>query len=246
MKLDIPTLKAAIAKKNYKWFEDQPNLIAIRTNLQVPDVFNDFLCVVWKQRPMPTGLNDTQKQEWLKANLFYGKDGKPLTVDGDFGAQSQHALAQYESLVGKERIHISTITTEPGVAYQKKLLNPKGCWVMMPAQMINAYKSGYHQSKKDHRCLQSLGKIYGLRDADLDGIAGNSGTPQWVEGSTVGANIHGSNKAGITPKIGPWSAGCQVHNDWKKKEEMMDIVDTYKDVNNGWVTYTLLEEKDLA
>lgn len=247
MKIDIQTLKNAIAKKGYKWFDDQPNIIAIRTALQVPDIFNDFLCIIWKQRALPPNLNDTQKQQWLKNNLFLGANGKPLIADGDFGANSKYALDQYNLLVGKERMTIGTITTEPGVAYQKKLLNSNGCWVMMPAQMINAYKLGLHQNKLDHRCLKSVGKIYGMRDDDLDGIAGNDKDTkiQWVDGTTVGANIHGASKAGITNKIGPWSAGCQVYNDWAKKEEMISIVDSYKDINNGLLTYTLLEEKDI-
>lgn len=192
MQVTIESLKAAIARKNYKWFEDAPNLIGIRTALQAPDIFNDILAMVYK--------------------------------------------------VGTaEKLYTATFTSEPGVTYQKKLLNPKGCWVMMPAQMIDAYTSGYHQGKPEHPALRSTGKIFGLRDADLDGIAGNSGTPVWVDGTTVGANIHGANKAGITSKIGPWSAGCQVINDWKKKEELMNIIKTYYPGKK--ITYTLLEEK---
>jgi hypothetical protein len=110
--------------------------------------------------------------------------------------------------------------------------------------MIDAYSPGLHQGKADHRCLRSTGMIFGLRDGDLDGKAGNSGTPTWVDGKTVGANVHGANKAGITKQIGPWSAGCQVHNDWKKKEEMMDICEKiYPKVKK--FTYTLLLEADL-
>lgn len=197
--ITIEKLKEVIAKKKYKWFEDQVNIIAIRTSLQVPDVFNDILCLVYK------------------------KDGKEI-------------------------LFTATITTEPGTTYQKKLLNANGCWVMMPAQMIDAYKSGFHQGKPDHRCLKSVGKIFGHREDDKDGIVldDKDSINHWEEGSLVGANIHGANKAGITKTVGPWSAGCQVHNDWKKKEEMMDIVDSYKNVNNGLVTYTLLEEKDLS
>lgn len=197
MNIDINTLKTVIAKKKYKWFEDQPNIIAIRSNLNVPDIFNDILCIVYKKN-------------------------------------------------GVETLYTATITTEPGVAYQKKLLNKAGCWVMMPAQMIDAYTIGLHQGKADHRCLRSTGKIFGLRDGDLNGTAGDSGVASWQEGTGIGANIHGSNKAGITSKIGPWSAGCQVHNDWKKKEEMMAIVDLYKSVNGGKFTYTLIKEGDLA
>lgn len=195
MNLDIATLRRTIAKKGYIWYEDKPNIIGIRSTLNVPDVFNDPLCIVYKEN-------------------------------------------------GIEKLYTAIITTEPGIAYQKKLLNPKGCWVMMPAQMVDAYAPGLHQGKADHRCLRSVGKIFGLRDANLDGIAGNSGTPTWVDGTTVGANIHGANKAGITAKVGPWSAGCQVHNDWKKKEQMMDICEKlYPKVKK--FTYTLVTEKDL-
>jgi len=194
----IEVLKKTIAALGYKWFEDQPNIIGVRTKLQVPDVFNDILLIVYK------------------------KDGA-------------------------EQLYSATITTEPGVFYQKKLLNSKGCWVMMPAQMINGYKSGFHQGKKDHRALQSLGKIFGLREDDKDGILfdDKDAVAAWAEGSGVGANIHGARKLGDTTVVGPWSAGCQVHSNWTKKEEMMDIVDSYKKLNNGWVTYTLINEADL-
>lgn len=195
MQVDINLLQAVIARKKYQWFNDKPNIIAVRTTLQVPDVFNDPIFIAYKKN-------------------------------------------------GVDTLFTATITTEPGITYQKKLLNPKGCWVMMPNQMIDAYSPGFHQGKPDHRCLRSTGKIFCLRDADLDGIAGNSGTPVWVDGTTVGANIHGANKAGITAKVGPWSAGCQVYNDWKKKEEMMDIVQKLYP-RLAKVTYTLLTEKDL-
>lgn len=197
MKVDINLLQAVIAKKKYQWFNDKPNIIAVRTNLQIPDVFNDPIFIAYKNKGVDT--------------LFTGM-----------------------------------ITTEPGITYQKKLLNPKGCWVMMPAQMIDAYSPGFHQGKPDHRCLRSTGKIFGLREDDQDSIILNDkdAVAQWVDGTTVGANIHGANKAGITAKVGPWSAGCQVYNDWKKKEEMMDIVQKlYPRLTK--VTYTLLTEKDL-
>jgi hypothetical protein len=197
MTLDIATLRRTLAKKGYTWYEDKPNLIGIRSSLNVPDIFNDILAIVYKDK-------------------------------------------------GVEKLYTATITTEPGVAYQKKLLNPKGCWVMMPAQMVDAYAVGLHQNKPDHKCLRSVGKIFGLRDNDLNGIAGDDkdAKAEWVEGTSVGANIHGANKAAITKQVGPWSAGCQVHNDWKKKEEMIKICETlYPTVKK--FTYTLLLEEDL-
>jgi len=192
MQITIDTLKKAIAKKGYKWFDNKPHVIGIRTNLQVPDAFNDVLCVVYK-----------------------------------------------------DKLITAICTTEPGTTYQKKLLNPKGCWVMMPAQMEDAYAIGLHQGKADHVCLKSVGKIYGLREDDKDGIPLNDkdAVASWQEGSGIGANIHGANKAGITKYVGPWSAGCQVINDWKKKEEIMDFLKTFGPVR---FTYTLITESDLA
>jgi len=49
MNITIQKLKEVILKKNYKWFENQINLIGIRTKLQVPDVFNDLLFLVYYQ-----------------------------------------------------------------------------------------------------------------------------------------------------------------------------------------------------
>lgn len=248
--ITIQSLKNTISLLGYKWFEDQLNVIAIRTKLQVPDVFNDILCVVYKQLAMPNNLSDLEKQKWLNLNCFKDSTGNILKEDGDFGQKSQSALLSYNSIVGKERLFTATITTEPGTTYQKKLLNTKGCWVMMPAQMIDAYKAGFHQGKADHRCLKSVGKIFGLREDDKDGILfdDKDAIPHWEEGTTVGANIHGANhKEGIdeTKTVGPWSAGCQVHARWSKKEEMMNIVDSYKNVNNGFVTFTLIKEENL-
>ena len=199
MTVTIGSLKETMAKMGYIWFEDKPNIIAVRTALQVPDVFNDLFFIAYKEK-------------------------------------------------GVEKLYSTTITTEPGVYYQKNLLNPKGCFIMMPNQMIDAYAPGFHQNKPDHRCLRSVGKIYGLREDDKDGIALNDkdAVAQWYEGSEVGANIHGAKKTvDLTEIVGMNSAGCQVHSRWSKKEEMMDIVEKiYPHLKR--VTYTLLLEKDLC
>jgi len=126
MNLTLETLKAAILKLNYKWFTDRPNLIGIRTTLNVPDVFNDILCLVYPEN-------------------------------------------------GKEVLKIYPITTDPGVYYQKNLLNTKGCAVMEPGQYEKAYAIGFHQNKTDHRALIQVGPINVARDNDKDGIAETEG-----------------------------------------------------------------------
>lgn len=143
---------------------------------------------------------------------------------------------------GKEVMKTYTITTEPGVFYQKKLLNPKGCAIIKAGQYENAYSCGFHQNKTDHRALIQVGKITVLRDKDLDGIAGNSGTE---DTGYFGCNIHGANKLTKTEKIANWSAGCQVHSIWSNKEEMVSICEKFKEITGNKFTYTLIKETDL-
>ncbi len=193
MNITISTLKAVIHKLNYKWFEDRPNIIGIRTTLNVPDIFNDFLVLVYKNN-----LNEVLK--------------------------------------------IYPFTTDPGVAYQKKLLNSKGCAVIKPGQYENCYSLGLHQNKTDHRALIQTGPITALRDKDLDGIAGNSGIE---DTGYFGCNIHGAQKAGITKNIGPWSGGGSVFPVWKDKEETMDICSKFKEHSNNKFTYTVIKELNL-
>lgn len=244
--ITIEGLKKTIKDKNYKWFDDQLNLIAIRTNEQIPDVFNDWLCLVWKQPILEDTLTPIEAQQFLNKYLFTDDSGNKLKEDGDLGKKSREAYAAYDKFAGKERMFITPITTEPGVVYQKKLLNKDGCWVMMPAQMLNAFKAGFHQSKTDHRALRSVGRIFGLREDDLSGkvLDDKDAKAFWTDGHLIGANIHGALKKLITKLIGPWSAGCQVIPNWEDKEIVMDIADIFKDVNNGLITYTLLTEND--
>ncbi len=241
MKIEIQTLKAAITKKGYKWYEDL-NLIGIRTTLQVPDAFNDLMCVVWKQQPMPAGLIPADQQAWLNKNLFVGKNGLPLTLDGDLGANSQYALEQYRLTVGKERIKTYTITTDPGTYWLEHPMNTLGTAVLKPGQWENCWAIGYHQKKQDHQALVQVGKISVYRDGDKDVIAESSPT---VDNGLFGINIHGSNKLGTTMKIGKWSAGCQVFQEWSKKEEFLNVCKMFKTARGNKFTYTLLEENNL-
>lgn len=193
MNLSIDTLKTAISKKGYKWFNDRPNIIGIRSTLNVPDVFNDILCLVY--------------------------------IDG-----------------GVEKISYFPITTEPGVYYQKKLLNAKGCAVLKAGQYIDCYSIGFHQNKPDHTALVQVGKVTVYRDGDLDGLAEEQGEEQT---GLFGINIHGAIKGTKTEKIGQWSAGCQVLPIWKDKEFLIDVCNKFWTITGNRFTYTLLKESDL-
>lgn len=243
MRLNLEVLKSIIATKQYKWFSDRPNIIGIRTTLQVPDVFNDFLCLSFKQPEMPANYSTLNKQKWLNKWGFKGKDGKSLAEDGKAGTNTNFALAEYNNTVGNERLKIYVITTDPGLYYQNvKFLNPKGCAVIKPGQYVNCYQLGKH-IRADHKALvQTGGKITVYRDNDRDGIAENLGVE---ETGFFGCNIHGAKKFTKTDKIGAYSAGCQVFEDWNHKEEFIGICEQFKNATGNRFTYTLVDEKDL-
>jgi hypothetical protein len=243
MNITIDTLKAAMAKLGYKWFTDRPNLIGIRTTLQIPDVFNDLFCLVWVQGAMPTGLTDIQKQDWLNKNNFIGKNGVPLTVDGNFGDNSKFALDQYTQSVGKERLKFWTITTDPGSFWLLHPENPLGTAVLKPGQYVDCWSIGFHKNKPDHPALVQVGKITVYRDVDCDNIAEEKGKE---DTGLFGVNIHRSNATGKTMVIYNWSAGCQVFQVKTDHDQLMSVCNMYKDKVGNKFTYTLLREKELS
>lgn len=207
MNVNIQLLKDTIAFLNYKWFEDRPNIIGIRTKLLVPDTFNDLMAIIYKEDNI-------------------------------------------------EKFKTYSVTTEPGIFYQKTLLNSEGCAIIEPGQWVDAYSIGFHkgydgtrinpkteQPYPAHRALVLTGHIMIKRDKDRDGIPGNSGTV--MSGDGTGCDIHGAMRSSVTKTIGPWSAGCQVFGTWKDKEDFVDICEKYKTYTNNKFTYTLIKEEQL-
>ncbi len=242
MNITIDILKRTVSKLGYKWYTDRPNLIGIRTTLQVPDVFNDLFCLVWTQDAMPTGLSPLQQQQWLNKNLFTGQNGLPLKEDGDLGANSQFALTQYTNEVGKERLKIWTITCDPGAYWLNNPLSTLGTAVLKPGQWVDCWALGNHQGKTDHPALVQVGRITVYRDNDKDSLAEESKE----ESGLFGINIHRSNANGKTMAIGKWSAGCQVFQVKSDHDQLLSILNQYKTKIGNKFTYTLLKESQLS
>lgn len=47
--LTIEVLKNTFKKFGYTWYSDRPNIIGIRTTLDVPEAFNDIMCIVYPE-----------------------------------------------------------------------------------------------------------------------------------------------------------------------------------------------------
>jgi hypothetical protein len=238
MKIEIQNLKDTLSKKGYKW-NPNLNIIGIRTTLQVPDL----ICVVWKQKEMPANLVPADVQMWLNKNLYVGANGKALSLDGNIGPNTEFALKNYRDTVGKERIRTYTITTDPGTYWLLHPLNSRGAAVLKPGQWENCWAMGFHKNKHDHSALVQVANVSVYRDGDKDVVAEKTNV---IQTGLFGINIHGANKAGVTPRIGQWSAGCQVFQEWAKKEEFLSICKMFKDERKNRYTYTLVEEVDLV
>jgi hypothetical protein len=244
MTLNIETLKKTLAKLGYKWFNDRPNLIGIRSSLDVPDSFNDFFCVVYSLPLMPKNLLLKDQQIFLNKLGFKGTTGQPLKEDGIAGANTTFALTNYNNQVGKEIIKIYPITTDPGVYWLNNPSTKLGTAILKPNQWVDCWEVGFHQSKTDHRALVQRANVTVYRDSNKDN--NYQLDEKKTETGLFGINIHGSGKTAPSKQIGKWSAGCQVFPNWSNKEEVIDICELFRTKPNTRFTYTLINEKDLV
>ena len=247
MNITLELLKKTLSTKSYKWFKDRPNLIGIRTTLDVPDAFNDVFCLVYSTPKMPAGLSLKEQQTWLNKWGFRNPNGTRLSEDGKSGKNTSYALEQYNSTTGKEILRAFPNTTNPGVYWLKHPENKLGTAILKPGQWVNCWAAGFHQMKKykkTHRALVQIGNITVYRDHHLDDHYHLSDSSTQT-GNNFGINIHGSGKIAPSKQIGKWSAGCQVFSNWDHKELVMDVCDNFTKLTGNKFTYTLIDEKDL-
>lgn len=95
MRITRELVKQAMIKKGYKWFTDQPNLIGIRSKIDVPNVFNDFFCLItesemnvwtittdpgtyWLENPLnKLGSAVLKPNQWINCYSLGNHQGKP-------------------------------------------------------------------------------------------------------------------------------------------------------------------------
>ncbi|MBA3984987.1 MAG: hypothetical protein H0X63_00020 [Flavobacteriales bacterium] len=242
MKITIDTLKKSMLNLGHKWFTDRPNIIGIRATMDIPDVFNDIFCFVWVQSKMPINLTTKQKQEWLNDNHYIGKNGLPLKPDGLLGGNTDYALSEYNNTVGKERLITNIITTDPGVFWLNNPINKLGTAVLKPGQYIDCWSIGLHQRKTDHPAFVQVDRVTVFRDNDGNSNSTTIGMKE--DNGLFGINIHRGNVNGKTPKIGRWSAGCQVFQTKTDLDFILHLCEPYKRIRNRF-TYTLIAESNL-
>lgn len=131
-------------------------------------------------------------------------------------------------------------TTLPGKYYMiYKLLNVKGCAILKEQQIINGYKIGYHKDTYPALVQAKPFKIF--RDGNQDEVFDYD----LEDFGYFGINIHRAGKDDTTPKVGSYSAGCQV---FKKNSDFLAFMNICEKAARNFgnrFTYTLINEQDL-
>lgn len=133
-----------------------------------------------------------------------------------------------------------SITTYPGKTYLvQRLLNPKGCAILVPGQYRNIYGIRLHRGEYRALC-QTYGPVKVFRDKNKDYVF-DKNTATIMEGD-FGINIHNSRDGMRTTRVGSHSAGCQVFADDKDFGNFMQLMEFSENNFGNKFTYTLIDE----
>lgn len=97
-------------------------------------------------------------------------------------------------------------TTEPGLPFLRKVINPKGCAILVPGQHRNIFILGLHRNKY-LAFVQRGGKVTVARDNNKDDVLDYNGEH---DTGYFGINLHKAGKWAKLLMVGKSSAGCQV------------------------------------
>jgi hypothetical protein len=142
----------------------------------------------------------------------------------------------------KMQIEIFNAATEPGFKYMKTPLNAKGAAILVPGQYINVYKKGPH-GKSRYTALRQSKSVKVYRDNDKD-VIHDLKAP--IDEGIFYINLHRAEKYNVRTYIGPYSAGCQVIQDYADFKKFMSIIDLSEEQGNKSFTYTLFTKDEFT
>lgn len=221
----------------FNWKLEDFNLIGIRSNLQVPDTFNDLIGCMFKVPELPN-ISILELQKYL--NIFQ-LNNIQIKEDGINGKETSNAISLYQSKIGTYHLLLFNGTTIPGIYWLKNYESKLGTAVLEgDKQFKYIWKIGYHKQKENHEAFVQISKCEVLRDFNHNDIAGDTNRK---ETGIFGINMHRANINGKSIKIGQWSAGCQVFDEKRNLDKVIKIAKFY--YKNGPFNYTLINEKTI-
>lgn len=148
-----------------------------------------------------------------------------------------------------ERIAVLDATTDPGLAHMTdpifKAAIKDGTAILVEGQYRRAYTLGHHgRGSYRHRALQQTGRVNIYRDDDVDNELDMD--PMKQSSGWFGINIHAASLWTDVPRIGRYSAGCQVVQKKEQFDRLIRLCEMQGIYGMGLVfTYTLLKEEQL-
>lgn len=147
----------------------------------------------------------------------------------------------YKDLLHNQVIHLFPITTKPGKLYLSNPINKAGTAILAPGQYRKLWKLGKH---KGHDALVQVNPCTVIRDNNRDVTRDFDAAKR--ETGLFGINLHSVDPLEYQTVISNWSAGCQVMPIKYDKDYLIDLVRMQlKVLKSPYVSYTLIEEKDL-
>ena len=152
----------------------------------------------------------------------------------------------YEDDLCQKKVDLYPGTTDPGIHWLRNPLNKNGTIIMLEGQYRGCYKIGIHGRTGNfpYEALEQCGAMAYVRDNNKDNVLDID--PSKKITGIFKTNLHRCSKWKIVRYIGLYSAGCQVIQDPKHFDALMDTAK--RQVSLGWgdkYSYTLFNINDL-
>lgn len=126
------------------------------------------------------------------------------------------------------------VTTDPGKYWLLRKGNRLGTAILAEGQYRGAYEIRKHKGKYDALCQKKPVTVW--RDDNRDGLM-NFNKKQT---GLFGINIHGAKFGSQTDRVGAWSAGCTVFQNWQDFDLFMTICKNARQEWGNSFTYTII------
>ena len=149
----------------------------------------------------------------------------------------------WQRLSGTWDMELFTGTTKPSDVLLINPVNPDGAAIVVPDQYRKLWSFGFHHNRRDHKALIQFSPIKVYRDSDDDATLDEDDST--IQEGMFGINMHHGSLNG-TDVIGAYSAGCQVHEDINRYNNVfIPLIESSVKEGNTTFSYTLCLEDDL-
>jgi hypothetical protein len=224
--MNFEKLDTLVRKSGHRLSPTKLNFVGLRVKDSTPNQFDDSFIAGFKPpRIYPEKFEDITYVEAFQKiyNVLCIYDGYMgvVTVDGDYGPETQKAYLYYLNCFYRKGhwTKMYEITTISGIPYLLKPLNKAGAAVLMPGAW--KYKRGRH---KDQQAFVQAEYVSVYRDNDKDLIAE---VTNLVQKGFFGINIHRRRFGLLSDLVNKWSAGCQVFRFGNEFQEIIYLADAF-------------------